>query len=247
MKIKPYIFVTTLAIILSSCGGSNQSQEETQQASTNSSSEWITLFDGESFDGWKVFKKDSITSESGWTIVDGALACNAGIGEENVGFSNTSLMTTDEFGNFELELEYKIAKGGNSGIFYHVKEEGYGFDFATGPEYQVLDDANSRSENEPFKMAASNYAMHAPADNKQVNDYMEWNKVKIVYNNGHVEHWLNGDKVLAFEEGSAEWKAIKATSKWAETDSYASHKEGAFSLQNHGDEVYFRNIRVREL
>lgn len=244
MNFKSTFFICALPAILWSCGSQNQASGQ----NNSTPSEWISLFDGETFNGWKVFKKDSILPESGWSIVDGALACNAGIGEKNVGFSNASLVTKESFGNFEFELEYKIAKGGNSGIFYHVKDSSaYGFDFATGPEYQVLDDANSRSESEPFKMVASNYAMHAPDENKQVNDYMQWNKVKIVYNNGHVEHWLNDMKVLEFEEGSDEWKVIKAKSKWAKTDSYAAFDKGAFSLQNHGDEVYFRNIRVRKL
>jgi hypothetical protein len=213
---------------------------------SDSESDWINLFDGKSFDGWKVYGSDSITSE--WQIIEGALVCHSGAGEENMGFASSSLRTLDRFGDFQLELEYKIAKGGNSGIFYHVVEtNGFGYDFQTGPEYQVLDDEFSRSESEPFKMTGANYAMHAPTVEKTVNPYMEWNQVKIIYNKGHVEHWLNGIKLLEFEEGSDEWKALKAKSKWAEVDSYARYKVGSFSLQNHGDEVHYRNIRVKKL
>ena len=157
-------------------------------------------------------------------------------------------MTQQDFGNFELELEYKIAKGGNSGIFYHVVEkEVWGHDYVSGPEYQVLDDEFTRSETEPYKMVAANYGMYAADESKKPNPYMQWNKVKIVYSNGLVEHWLNGEKVLEFIEGSEEWSARKDISKWANVDSYAASKKGRISLQNHGDEVYYRNIRIKEL
>lgn len=238
-------FLALLLIIsVTACGGSNSSNAESD--SSSGESEWVQLFDGESFDGWKIYNQESM--DSNWEIVDGALACNVGLGEENNGFTSKSIMTTSNWGDFEFEIEYKIAKGGNSGIFYHVVEKPeYGYDFVTGPEVQVLDDEFSRSETEPYKMVASNYAMHAPSDSKSPNPYMEWNKMKIVYDNGQVEHWLNGVKVLEFKEGSPDWLAKKAAGKWANSDTYAAFKEGAFSLQDHGDEVYYRNIRVRSL
>lgn len=242
MKLKAIYFLLS-ALVLASCGGEKKAATTEAKEET---SEWVNLFDGETFNGWKTYGSD--TMSDAWTIQDGVIACNYGIGEENVGFKSGSLMTTSSYGNFEFELEYRIAKGGNSGIFYHVVEKPeYGYDFVTGPEYQVLDDEFSRSESEPYKMVASNYAMQAPSDAKQPNPFMEWNKVKIVYNNGHVEHWFNGMKVLEFEEGSPDWLAKKAAGKWADSETYAAYKEGTFSLQNHGDEVHYRNIRVKEL
>ena len=243
MKNQLSICIIAIALIASACGNK---KTETKEAPQEPANEWITLFDGETFEGWKVYGSDSITNE--WQIIDGALVCHAGAGDQNRGFASTSIRTVDAFGNFEFELEYKIGKGGNSGIFYHVVEtDEYGYDFLTGPEFQVLDDEFSRSESEAYKMVGANYAMHAPTVEKKINPSMEWNKVKIVYNNGHVEHWLNDVKLLEFEEGSEEWLALKAKSKWAETESYAKYKEGSFSLQNHGDEVHYRNIRVRKL
>ena len=241
LRLFTYLMLTTL---VAACGGKSKT-ESNAVADVKEEPQWITLFNGENFDGWEMYGPEPFTEH--WTIVDGAIACNAGIGEENIGFFR-SIMTQQEFGNFELELEYKIAKGGNSGIFYHVVEkEEWGHDYMTGPEYQVLDDEFSRSETEPFKMVASNYAMHAPAETKKPNPFMQWNKVKIVYNNGLVEHWLNDEKVLEFIEGSEEWNARKDRSKWANVDSYAAYKKGRISLQNHGDEVHYRNIRIREL
>lgn len=232
-----------LAVIASACGSQKTENTQTQEEPAN---EWIILFDGETFEGWKAYGTDEIPAV--WTIKDGALVCHDGAGEENRGFAANSLRTLGQYGNFEFELEYKIGKGGNSGIFYHVVEsDEYGFDFQTGPEFQVLDDEFSRSESEAYKMVGANYAMHAPTVEKKINPHMEWNKVRIIYKDGHVEHWLNDVKLLEFEEGSEEWQALKAKSKWAETESYAKYKKGSFSLQNHGDEVHYRNIRVREL
>jgi hypothetical protein len=231
------------AFCITACGNSKQ-KEETKTAE-QSPSEWITLFNGENFDGWEMYGEEPMMEQ--WTIVDGAITCNPGLGEENSGF-NRSIMTTQDFDNFEFELEYKIAKGGNSGIFYHVIESPeFGQDYMTGPEFQVLDDEFSRSESEAYKMTASNYSMHAAAETKKPNPFMEWNKVKIVYNNGHVEHWLNDEKVVEFEEGNEAYLEVLAKSKWANTPSYAASQAGRFSLQNHGDEVYFRNIRVKPI
>ena len=241
---KPKLFALMISVsFIFSCG--SKTTESNELEATTDAAEWITLFNGTDFAGWEMYGPEPFTEH--WSIVDGAIACNAGIGEENVGFFR-SIMTKQDFSNFELELEYRIAKGGNSGIFYHVVEkEEWGHDYMSGPEYQILDDEYSRSESEPFKMVASNYAMHAPAETKKPKPFMEWNKVKIIYNNGLVEHWLNDEKVLEFIEGSEEWTARKDRSKWANVASYAASKKGRISLQNHGDEVYYRNIRIKEL
>lgn len=243
MKRTTILTLLIAAIFIASCGNSKPKEEA--KAVEQAPSEWISLFNGENFEGWEMYGEEPIMEQ--WAVVDGTIVCNQGLGEENSGF-NRSIMTTQDFDNFEFELEYKIAKGGNSGIFYHVVESAeFGHDYMTGPEYQVLDDEFSRSESEAYKMAASNYSMHAAAETKKPNPFMEWNKVKIIYNNGHVEHWLNDEKVVEFNEGSEEYKEVLAKSKWANTPSYAASKTGRFSLQNHGDEVYYRNIRVRPL
>ncbi|WP_339607290.1 DUF1080 domain-containing protein [uncultured Roseivirga sp.] len=240
-----YALSFLLALLFTTSCGNSKSNEENSNNNSTQTQEWITLFNGQDFSGWEMYGEEPIMPQ--WEIVDGTIACNVGLGEENSGF-NRSIMTTKDYANFELELEYKISKGGNSGVFYHVVQlEGKGHDYLTGPEFQVLDDEYSRSESQADKMVGSNYSMHAPAETKKPNPFMEWNKIKIVYNNGHVEHWLNGEKILEFEEGSEDWLARKAAGKWAKYEFYAKSKTGRISLQNHGDEVYFRNIRIKEL
>jgi len=245
MKFPKVLILSIFASAILACSGEKKSDEKETVVEPVAEAEWISLFDGESFEGWEMYGPEPFTEH--WQIHEGAISCNKDAGETNVGFFR-SIMTKQEFGDFELELEYKIAKGGNSGIFYHVVErDGWGHDYMTGPEYQVLDDEFSRSETEAYKMVAANYGMHAPAETKKPNPFMQWNKVKLVYNKGHVEHWLNGEKVLEFEEGSQDWLDRKAKGKWGGTDSYAHFKKGHISLQNHGDAVWYRNIRIKEL
>lgn len=251
MKTLNKILICLLTIgLLAHCSTQNESTAESADETpasepTQMDNEWITLFDGQTLNGWKRYNADNIGSL--WKVEDGTIVCYSEGGaeaEQNGG----SLITVEQFGNFELELDFKISPSGNSGIIYHIVEKPeYEHAYNTGPEYQLLDDKIWADSTTEFQTTASNYDMHpAPAD-KPMNPPGEWNTAKIVYDNGKVEHWLNGTKVLEFEEGSDDWKSRYERSKWVEYDGWCEYKKGSIGLQDHGHHTWFKNIRIRKL
>lgn len=242
---------------LSSC--TTQKESSSAEASTEDVSDinnsltpqqtaegWQLLFDGETLTGWKRFNRDTIGPL--WSVQDGAILCDGeGLGEGS-GEHGGSLITTREFGNFDLVVDFKLTSGANSGILYHVVEDPkYQYDYETGPEYQVLDDGGWKGDLKDAQKAGSSYDMFAASASKKLNPAGEWNTARIVYSNGHVEHWLNGEKVVEFDENSEEFKARYNESKWREYPDWNKSKSGAIALQDHGAPVYFRNIRIKEL
>ena len=207
---------------------------------------WQLLFDGETLEGWKRFNHDTIGPL--WSVQEGAILCDGeGLGEGS-GEMGGSLITTREFENFDLILDYKLSPGGNSGILYHVVEDPkYKYDYETGPEFQLLDDGGWKGDLKEEQKAGSNYDMFAASSSKKVNPSGEWNTARIVYYDGHVEHWLNGEKVVEFDENSEEFKSRYNNSKWKDYPDWNKSKKGAIALQDHGAPVYFRNIRIKEL
>ncbi len=207
---------------------------------------WELLFDGSTLDGWKRFNHDTIGPL--WSVQDGMIVCDGkGLGEGTANIGG-SLITTRSFGNFELSADWKVSPGGNSGIIYHVVEDKkYKYDYETGPEYQVMDDGGWKDPLNDAQKAGSNYDMFPADSTKKLNPAGEWNNARIVYNNGHVEHWLNGQKVVEFEEGSPEYNAALKKSKWMEHKDWNKSKVGAISLQDHGAPVYYRNLKIKVL
>lgn len=243
-----------LALAVLSCTKS-ETQEATSETemvpNTLTESEkaagWELLFDGATLQGWKRYNHDTIGPL--WSVKEGVIICDGtGFGEGS-GDVGGSLMTTRSFGNFELTMEWKISPGGNSGILYHVVESPeYGHDYETGPEYQVMDDAGWQGgELKEAQKVGSNYDMFEAPATKKVMSVGEWNTARIVYNNGHVEHWLNGEKTVEFEEGSEEYNKRYQSSKWVEYPGWNKSKIGAISLQDHGAPVYYRSIKIRAL
>lgn len=200
---------------------------------------WKLLFNGENMDGWKRYKNRENDS---WEVVDGTLHCKA----DSLAKKRADILTVDQYANFELVFDWKIAPGDNSGVIYRATEE---FDqpYLAGPEYQVIDDKGYPDKLSPTQTSGSNYDMHAAPDNKQINPPGEWNTGKILVNGNHVEHWLNGSKVLEYELNSPEWKKLKAGSKWKDAKGYGASAKGHIDLQDHGGEVWYRNIMIRSL
>ena len=197
---------------------------------------WRSLFDGRSTEAWRGFRSDRLPG--GWTIVDGALTRVAAAGD---------IVTREQFGDFELELEWRVRAGGNSGVFYRVSEAPeLEHVWQSGPELQVLDDAGHRDGARPETSAGSCYDLY-PAPRGVVRPADEWNQVRIVLQGGHVEHWLNGRKVVDYELGSREWVDRVARSKFAKLPRYGREPKGHLALQDHGDWVAYRNIRIREI
>ncbi|MBL7816535.1 MAG: DUF1080 domain-containing protein [Saprospiraceae bacterium] len=195
-----------------------------------------TLFDGKTFNGWHIYNKKG--EVKGWTIEEGALVCHGTGGD---------LVTDAEYDNFELSWDWKITEGGNSGVMYHVIEnEKYKAPYHTAPEYQLIDDIGFPGKLEEWQKAGADYAMNLPNDKKKLKPVGEWNTSKIVFNNGVVEHWLNGEKIIAFTR-DANWEKAKRTGKWKDFPDYGSAKKGKIALQEHGNKVYFRNITLKEL
>jgi hypothetical protein len=195
---------------------------------------WRSLFDGETTAGWRGYKQREMPR--GWQVVDGALT-RVGDGGD--------IITTDQFANFELALEWKVAPGGNSGIFYRVTEDGEK-SYHSGPEMQVLDDARHQDGRSRLTSAGSLYGLYA-APAGVVKPAGEWNAARIVVNGSRVEHWLNGVKVAEAEIGSPDWEKRVGELKFKEWPTYGRAKRGHIALQDHGDWVAYRNIKIKVL
>ena len=195
---------------------------------------WRLLFDGATTKGWRAYDSDSMPS--GWQVVDGALTRVAPSGD---------IITTDTFRDFELAVEWKVAPGGNSGIFYRAALGSEAI-YRSAPEMQVLDDAKHPDGASPLTSAGADYGLY-PAPRGVVKPAGEWNSARIVVKANHVEHWLNGKKMASYELGSADWAGRVAKSKFSEWPEYGKAPEGYIGLQDHGDEVAFRSIKIRVL
>ena len=197
---------------------------------------WIALFDGTSLDAWRGYNRTDVPSA--WQIQDSTLAFTPG-------GDGGDIVTREPFDDFELTLEWRISPGGNSGIFYRGLETG-DYLYESAAEMQVLDNAGHADGESPLTSAGSNFALY-PAAEDVTNPVGEWNEARIIARGPHVEHWLNGIKLLEYEQGSDEWKARAADSKFAGWEDYGTATSGHIGLQDHGDPVWYRNIRIRRL
>jgi uncharacterized protein len=189
------------------------------------------LFNGRDLDGWRLYKKQGVAK--GWVIDHGAIHRTGGGGD---------LITADQYGDFDLRFEWKVGKGSNSGVIYRVRET-QGATYRTGPEYQVLDDANARARAP--HTAAALYDLVAPKGGKP-RPTGTYNTGRIVIRKGRLQHWLNGVKVLQSPIEGDEWKAMIRASKFKTMPEFGTYSSGHIALQDHGNAVWYRSIRIKE-
>lgn len=207
---------------------------------------WVTLFDGKTTTGWRGYNSQSFPSKN-WDIVDGTLHC-LGVGKGEM--TNTDVITAKKYGNFELSLEWKVSKGGNSGIFIMAQELPDMEIYMSSPEMQVLDNENhadSKLGVDGNHQAGSLYDL-IPAKPQNAKPFGEWNSVKIMIYQGKAVFNQNGVNVVEFSLGTEDWKKMVANSKFKDWPAFVNvAKEGYIGLQDHGFEVWYRNLRIREL
>ncbi|RPG32500.1 MAG: DUF1080 domain-containing protein [Gammaproteobacteria bacterium TMED92] len=199
-----------------------------------SSSTWVPLFDGSSMSGWRRYRSDKPVT--GWQAINGELVRVSKAGD---------LITEQQFSDFELQLEWKVQAGGNSGIFFRA-DESERYIFLTAPEMQILDDAKHKDGKDPLTSAGANYALH-PAPRGIVNPAGEWNHARLRVIGNQVTQWLNHQRIIDYRLGSTDWQQRVAASKFAKWPKYGTLRRGHIGLQDHGDPVAFRNIQIRDL
>jgi hypothetical protein len=211
--------------------------EQNTLTSAEEADGWKLLFDGKTTTGWRGWKQ--ATAPDGWKAIDGALTRVAKAGD---------LITVDRYGSFDFAFEWRLAQNGNSGVFFHVAEaQDLPSTFTTGPEYQLLDnDGHPDAKNGPDRFAGGNYALHAPV-NGVPKPIGQWNQSRLLVDGPHVEHWLNGAKVVEYGLWSADWKDRVSKSKFSTMPRYGLEKTGHIALQDHGSEVAFRNLKLKSL
>ena len=214
---------------------------------------WRLLFDGRTLSGWRGLGYDSVPTAH-WKVTDGAIEKIASGNVPKLADGQPAhggdLMTVDSFGDFELAFEWKVAPGANSGVKYNVSERlsmsQAPNHAALGFEYQILDDDRHEDGKLPSHRAGALYDLIAPNARKHVRPVGEWNRSRIVFRGRHGEHWLNGEEIVEFDLGTPRMDSLIAASKYRPIPGFADRRRGHIVLQDHGDEAYFRSIKVRE-
>jgi hypothetical protein len=261
---KIFISLGVIALIFSCKTESKKDNtEEATEEVVKTDNEWIHLFDGSSTEGWRAYNGEELPP--GWTIKDNTLTFDTELGmEQDYTGGKDIIYAAEEFDNFELSLEWKLPEGGNSGIFYHVKE-GYESIPEVSPEYQLIDDENyarihdlteyntglgyteKPEELKPLQQTGADYAMHPAPAEKTLHPVGEWNSSRIVFTPEKVEHWLNGELLFSFVPWDEAWEAQKNSDKWKTSPDYGKYKSGYIALQDHSSPIWFRNIKIRKL
>jgi hypothetical protein len=203
---------------------------------------WRLLFDGQTTRGWRGYQMDKMPP--GWQVIDGALVrVRGGAGGKGAG-GGDDIVTTEAFENFDLSLEWKVVTNGNSGVLYHVSEEPV-TSWHYAPEVQILDNT-AHPTRDKQQLAGACYDLYAPLKDA-TRPPGQWNQMRILVNGAHVEHWINGQKVVEYELWSADWWQRVANSKHRAHPKFGTFKTGPICLQDHSDRTEFRNIRIRVL
>ncbi len=208
---------------------------------------WILLFDGKTTKGWRNYNKQTIGER--WKVADGVLYLD--VSNKNAdGFQvggGGDIITVEEYENYELRLEWKIAKCGNSGLIYHIHEDpSIRYPWQTGPEFQLLDNA-CHPDAKIKKHRAGDFYDVIESSIETVKPAEEWNKIRLICKGTKVEHWMNGKMVISTDMGSAEFKSLLPNSKWKDHAKFGTFSKGRIGLQDHGDGISFRNIKLRKL
>ena len=203
---------------------------------------WKLLFDGKTTTGWRGYKMDKMPP--GWAVIDGVLTrVKGGEGGKGAG-GGDDIVTLEEFESFDLQLEWKTVRSGNSGVLYHVSEEPVtAWHYA--PEVQILDNTAHPTRSK-LELAAACYDLYGPTKD-MTKPLGQWNQMRILVEGAHVEHWLNGEKVVTYELWSDDWKERVAKSKHKDRPKFGTFKKGPIALQDHSDRIEFRNIKIRVL
>lgn len=224
------VVATSCSQVGSSAGGDSDS---TRLTAEQRAAGWRSLFDGKTLSGWRAYQEQSLPPS--WRTVDGQLIKE-----------NKDIVTVDQFGDFELAFDWKLSKGGNAGVFYRATEE-YDKIYWSAPEYQLLDDANHDDGKNRLTAAGAAYGLY-PAPAGIVKPADQWNSSLIVVRGNHVEHWLNGQKLLQYALGSPDWEAKVKASKFVDYPNYGRASKGYIGLQgDHDGKATLRNIRIKEL
>lgn len=240
MRLTPTLCLLVAGSLLGApgCGSAAQDTAASTRPMTNELSAeeeaagWRLLFNGRDLTGWRGFHGE----DAGWSVVDGELTRTDG---------GADLITEEQFDDFELTLEWKVGPAGNSGILYRIDESAEET-YHSAPEMQVLDDAGHQDGLSRLTAAGANYALH-PAPEGVVRPAGEWNQVRLVVEGARVQQWLNGRKVVEYELWTPEWEALVQASKFAQWPEYGRATSGHIGLQDHGDRVSYRNIKLLEL
>jgi hypothetical protein len=214
-------------------GAHSGTKDDAAIRDTSQASGWLTLFDGTSTQSWRAYKSDALPP--GWRAADGVLSKDGAVPD---------IISREQFGNFELELDWRIGEAGNSGLFYRGTEE-YDRIYWSAPEYQLLDDVKGADNKTRLTCAGAAYALY-PSPAGHLKPVGEWNQTRIVARGPQVEHWLNGVKLLQYEQGSADWNAKVAASKFKDWPNFGKSMRGHLAIQgDHEGALAFRSIRIR--